>query len=131
MEKEKTEVQYAAVEQPFGCDPPIVYCPICGKATHKPAVEDYNPCKHLVFIYADCIGEFVYQSETFEKRIDEIEFEDFDDEEFKKLFQEVGYGNNLLLLNVTYGGMACGPVWYSDTFAFDYSTIKQEDCSSD
>ena len=37
-----------------------------------------------------------------------------------------GYGNGLLALEITYGGMACGPVWYRDVYGFDYETVVDD-----
>ena len=36
-----------------------------------------------------------------------------------------GYGNGLLALEITYGGMACGPVWYTDVYGFDFGMLEE------
>ena len=45
----------------------------------------------------------------------------------RKLLERIGYGNKLLALEITYGGMACGPVWYTDVYGFDYETVGDEE----
>lgn len=37
-----------------------------------------------------------------------------------------GYGNDLLTLEITYGGMACGPGWYTDVYCFDFGVPDEE-----
>jgi len=37
-----------------------------------------------------------------------------------------GFDNKLLALEVTYGGMGCGPMWFTDVFGFDYGTLASE-----
>ena len=36
-----------------------------------------------------------------------------------------GYGNGLLALEITYGGMACGPVWYTDVYGFNFGVLEE------
>lgn len=109
----KTKPQIARVEQPFGMDPPIVYCPICGHATVKideTNGADITPCDHLAFIHA-AEGGFVCKSEDFEARMARVEEaeEDWEDEEgvdyFDAALQRAGYQNNMLAIEITYGGM--------------------------
>ena len=48
----------------------------------------------------------------------------------RKLLERIGYGNKLLALEITHGGMACGPVWYTDVYGFDYGTVGEEEGES-
>jgi len=113
--------QYAVVEQPFGIKPPIVHCPICGSSQIDD--DDVSPCEHLSFLFVGAIGEFIFQKKNFEDRF--VSFvEDLELSNFKDLLSRAGYDNKLLALEITYGGMACGPVWYTDVYGFDYSTIE-------
>lgn len=120
--------QFASVEQPFGCKPPIVHCPICGKASIeiKDDVDEVTPCDHLVFIYIGEVSEFEYQSEDFEKRFNAIKRVKISLNNFKDALIEAGYDNKMLAIEITYGGMACGPSWYTDIFGFDYSTMRDK-----
>jgi hypothetical protein len=130
----KTSPQYVSIEQPFGCEPPLVHCPICG---NKICLEnEVNPCSHLAFLYIGEIGEFIYQSEAFENKFEATlnsheETEDEDDyvglDNLCECLAEAGYGNKLLALEITYGGMACGPVWFTDVYGFDYDTLTDNE----
>ena len=117
--------QYAQIEQPFGCDPPLVHCPICGQATIEIGEEGgrITPCLHLAFIYVGEVGDFEYASEDFRNRTDGIDEDELELDTFNKFLKQAGYDNKLLALEITYGGMAVGPVWYTDVFGFDYGTI--------
>ena len=67
---EKSIVQYAEVEQPFGSEPPLVHCPICGEAPLKE--NEIVPCKHLSFIFVGEVCEFEYKSDQFKEKISQI-----------------------------------------------------------
>ena len=122
-EKNKAIPQYARVEQPFGCDPPIVHCPICGQAMFDDG--SVAPCRHLAFVFVGAAGDFEYQSQDFASRCANVDIEGLYCDNLTNALQQAGYGNNLLAIEVTYGGMACGPVWYTDIFGFDYQTISK------
>ena len=129
-----SEVQYAKIEQPFGTEPPIVHCPICGQESITITDDgsgEYTPCKHLSFIYIGEINEFGYQSSDFESKFDELKIDEEENEDkypfglnfdnFSEILEEMGYENNFLAIEITYGGMAGGPVWHTDVFGFDYN----------
>jgi hypothetical protein len=131
----QTSPQYASIEQPFGCEPPLVHCPICGnKTSHE---NEINPCKHLAFVYVGELNEFIYQSEVFGNRFETTltEHQEIDEDEYSCIrldtlqdcLKEAGYDNNLLALEITYGGMACGPVWFTDVYGFDYGTLADSE----
>ncbi|SMH58440.1 MULTISPECIES: hypothetical protein [Cyanophyceae] len=116
------------MEQPFGIDPPNVHCPICGQATFTITSDSHNmtPCDHLALIYVGSVGEYVYQSPTFQERTASLGVPDQPFKEFPQYLNQAGYDNQLLLLEITYGGMACGPIWYTDIYGYDYSMIGKE-----
>lgn len=130
MTPEQSAPQYASVEQPFGIKPPVVHCPICGHAVCDADGAFETPCEHLAFVYLDAIGDFPYESAAFTKRMDAFrddeDFEGFDWSSFPNFLKQFGYDNKMLALGVTYGGMACGPVWYLDIYGFDYGTLAEE-----
>lgn len=126
---EETGPVIGKVELPFGADPPRIHCPLCGKPTLV-AVDDsteITPCPHLVFIFASVISDFVYQADDFEERAKDVDVEDWDFEDFSKALKLSGYGNNMLAIEVTYGGIANGPVYYTDVFGFDFSISVERD----
>jgi len=55
-----------------------------------------------------------------------VDTENLSFETFKKVLKAAGYKNELLALEITYGGMATGPAWYTDVFGFDYGILATE-----
>ena len=128
--KPASKPQFASVEQPFGCDSPRPHCPICGKSALK--VDDdglacVDPCPHLAFVFVGEVGEFEYRSPSFERKAARRRLHDLDLGKLRRLLERIGYGNELLALEITHGGMACGPVWYTDVYGFDYGTVGDEE----
>ena len=126
--EEKSVPQYATVEQPFGIELQPMFCPICGHHsinTEEDSDEYYKvtPCEHLAFIYLNDIDEYEYQSEDFAKRLENIP-EDEDTKYFYNLLVKAGYDNKLLAVEIVHGGMACGPIWNSVTFGYDYGKLS-------
>ena len=128
--KDESRPQYARVEQPFGVDFPTVHCPICGKATTKSGDDgpdpELTPCKHLAFIYVGEVGGFEYTSADFNEKTKNLDFDELDPGNLEEFLKEAGYGNNLLVIELTHGGMACGPVWFTDVFGFDYDSLADK-----
>ena len=125
---EESSPQLARVEQPFGCNPPEVHCPICGAPVAEigPDGADLRPCIHAAFVYSSCAGEFVFESGDFSNRTMDMDPDDLDFSEPQKTLAKLGYGNSMLAIQITYGGMACGPVWFTDVYGFDYGTLTAE-----
>jgi len=91
---------------------------------------ELNSCKHLTFIFvgeSDVreTSEFTYMSEDLKKRSEGNTAEGIDN--FKEFLAKAGYGNELLALEITYSGMACGPVSFTDVYGFDFNTIEEDD----
>ncbi len=143
------QVGYVAIEQPFGLQPPRVHCPICGQQQFVEAGDEYleTPCAHLAFVFGGEEDEFVYASADFAARFERFDAAldaRFPDDEsrasaeyeeassfyrdlFPRRLADLGYGAGLLALRITYGGMADGhPVWFSDVYGFDYTTLDDE-----
>ena len=89
---DKSIPQYAEVEQPFGIEPPLVHCPICGEAPLKE--NEIVSCKHLSFIFVGEVCEFEYKSDKFNEKISQIN----DDEIslFTRLSKRIGIPNATL-----------------------------------
>ena len=123
---EKTLPQYASVKQAFGCDPAVVYCPICGESAYRVDRQGNQrpPCHHLAFIYVGEVGKFVYQSPGFEKKISSADVKEVSFGSFPALLEQAGYDNQMLAIQVSYGAMAGGKAhWYTDVYGYDYGTI--------
>ena len=91
-----------------------------------PDGADLRPCIHAAFVYSSCAGEFVFESEDFSNRTMDMDPDDLDFSEPQKALAKLGYGNSMLAIQITYGGMACGPVWFTDVYGFDYGTLTAE-----
>jgi hypothetical protein len=127
MSKKKTiPPQYARVEQPFGCRYPAVHCPICGQANFVDE-EGVTPCPHLAFNYVGELGDFDHQSDSFAEKTAGVEIDELDFDTMQEFLTKAGYDNSLLVLEITYGGMGCGPVWYTDVYGFDFATMAAEE----
>ena len=128
--------QIASVEQPFGCEPPKPCCPVCGHCvlrTDPDGLAHADPCPHLAFVFVGEVGDFEYRSPDFTRRAAHRRTHDLDLARLRTLLVNAGYGNGLLSLEITYGGMACGPVWYTDVYGFDYGMLaegKEEDANA-
>ena len=120
--KSKTSIGYVKLEQPFGMDPPNVHCPVCGSAVAKE--HELTPCEHLVFIYIGDTGEFAYIADPCETALSNIDTASLDFETFPEAIAQAGFGRELLAIEITFGGMACGPVWYTDVFGFTFGSLK-------
>lgn len=63
--------QYAQVEQPSGCEPPILHCPICGAKTGRVEEEKglvIDPCEHLAFSFSQKQGSFFFNLKVLQKK---------------------------------------------------------------
>lgn len=134
---------FASVELPLGVSPAAIHCPVCGTRTEED--ETGGSCTHLQFIYVGDVGDFVYQSGDFTKRRlaaeaayrKEMADGDPDSEDdldiapdLETLLERLGYDSSFLVIEQTYGGMACGPVWSTDTYCFAFEgpeTIDEPD----
>ena len=119
--------QYVTLEQPFGLDFSPVHCPICGQSTIDMEAGGTTPCSHLAFIYVGDAGDFEYKSEAFKEKWQSIDIEDLGFDNFSQCLQKAGYDDKLLAMEVSCGGMACGPVWFTNVYGFDYATMADED----
>jgi len=118
--------QIARIELANGADAPIVHCPICGNPTLK-MINDQgqvNPCDHLVFILDCDLAEFEYKSPEFDQKLAAtFNWRVISLEKVEKSLKKLGYNNELLVLEITFGGVACGPYSFTDLVAFDYSKV--------
>lgn len=123
MESPDSTPQYARIEQPFGEPPAVIHCPVCGQSMIENPEAGVSPCEHTLFIYIGMISGFEYQSSDFSQRLETIppEEADFDFEAFKETLAKLGYGHDTLALEITYGGMTCGPSWFTDVYGFRFA----------
>lgn len=119
---EKAAPQYVRFEQSLGEDSQPMHCPICGKSTSK------KYCDHLAFIFGVEDEDFCYKSKGFEKKSGCVKSKRLTYGTLRKFLQRVGYKNNLLVIEITYSGMACGPVEFTAVYGFDYGSLDEEEC---
>jgi hypothetical protein len=123
---EITKPQFAYIEQLPGGDTPSIHCPFCGKISMNNG--EVEGCVHLTFIYIEEKEKFVFGTKKFMKlaeklgEIRDFEFDDEDEDEyFEKIFDQGGYGSELLVLYITHGGKDTDQVQYEDKYGFDIS----------
>lgn len=126
---EQSSPHYVAIGQLMTCDPQDLFCPICGKRMIQAEenLTTVDPCPHIAFFYLPEYEAFEYQSEDFEERTKDLEFE-YDEDDyimFEEYLAAAGYGNSLLTLELTYGGVACGPVSITIVVGYDYESIAR------
>ena len=89
--------------------------------------EGVTPCDHLTFVFIGEVGEFVYQSNDFGRRFQTIKNRNVSLDTVERILKRLGYDNKMLAIEITFGGMACGPVWYTNIFGFDYGTLDKKE----
>jgi len=47
-------------------------------------------------------------------------------DDFSGSLKRAGYDDSVPVLEVTYGGIACGPVWCTDTYGFGFTIVEPE-----
>lgn len=107
----------------------VVHCLVCGNAPNRPgeSPDDYwifEPCSHLAFAWEDASGEYMHQSEDFARRLEAIDEDDLEDLYAEEVWGALGYGSDLVVVEVTQSGMACGPFAISAFYGFDYSAAE-------
>jgi hypothetical protein len=124
----KTLPQYARIEVPFGIAFDFCHCPVCGQASAKADNDELtiNPCAHLEFLFICEVGEFEHQSDDFKRRLKEgkTDLDELSFETFPHVLEKMGYGNDLIAMEVTHGGMACGPVWSTQIYGYRFGNIN-------
>ena len=124
----KPRPQYARIEVPFGVDFFFCHCPVCGKAAANSEADGLTvtPCPHLEFIFICEISEFEHTSDDFSKRLNasKIDRDELDFDTFPNALEELGYGNDMLAMEVNHGGMACGPVWSAEIYGYRFGIAE-------
>ncbi len=111
------------MESLFGEDPPLTFCPACGKQVivEIDGQRDVDPCPHLVFMYMNEIECFA--SDDFSKR---IEHEDTDVSDYDGLIEymcKLGYDDSMLVVEAVGSGLACGPSSISEFVGFNFKAL--------
>jgi len=103
----------------LGGDMKDIYCPVCGE---RIGVETEAYCDHVLFVYLDMIGEFIWSANPPQsQRIEDDEELETPDEKIKALLKEIN-SDSVLCVSFTTSGMACGPMSSTVYMAFDFCT---------
>ena len=114
------------------------YCPICGKtsAPNDAFGRVLAPCGHLLFLYCCESMEALFQTLDFGMRVEayvktmrasDPEFDpSMSNQDFKDMLPHLGYGESVLVLEITQQGFACGPTETTFIAGYDFE-IEDED----
>jgi len=127
MPKPTPSPQHVSFCQPLGWTDPLIHCPLCGKATVIRTTGEVDPCPHLLFVHYGVSGCFEHVSDDLSARLEKLGGEEaFDCSDFPGSLRQAGYDDSVLVLEVTYGGIACGPAWSTDTYGFGFRIVEPE-----
>ena len=107
-------------------DPPVFYCPVCGKniVTEEGMADDW--CSHVKFLYVYEAGEFTFNDKSYEDILSDKDYEECEEEEIEpvEMLMKKVESTSALALNLTTTGMACGPVSMTVTFGVEFDHKK-------
>jgi hypothetical protein len=90
-------------------------CPTCG-TPQEDELQVLQPCKHLACVYDQEAQEFTFKSDDFKQRL-ALSQTTITDELDKHVLAQLGYGDELLALDLTRAGC-----WSRELFAFDFNS---------
>lgn len=116
-----TATKVTKIEWPFGAANARLFCPFCGKKAW-PQVSRPRPCAHLRFVYSTTAGAFEWLAKDLRAKREELEASPpVGNRIGAKLARTLGLENRsqAVAFEVTTGGLACGPVWFTSCVLFD------------
>lgn len=108
-----SRVSYASVYQ--AASVAALCCPACG-FPQEDNRQVLQPCKHLVCVYDQEAHQFTFKSDDFKQRL-ALSQTTITDELDKHVLAQLGYGDELLALDLTRAGC-----WSRELFAFDFNS---------
>jgi|TARA_B110000503_G_C6993247_1_gene348274 hypothetical protein len=105
-------VSYASVYQVASVA--ALCCPACGKP-QEDDLQVLQPCKHLTCVYDQEAQQFTFKSDDFKQRLASTKTS-LTDELDSKVLVQLGYGDELLALDLTRAGC-----WSRELFAFNFN----------
>lgn len=118
-------MQVIEIQSPFGADHPELRCPVCG--TQLQNNEEYveqPACSHVTYAFCHTAMAFDYLRSDLEAQLEqrrEEEREDDDEKSDLELVREFLADDTLVTeFELTSGGMACGPCWYTNSIAVSW-----------
>ena len=111
-----------SVEQPWE-----FYCPKTGQLII--GEEEFFESPAMLFCYVGVASDFEYVEDWVRKMYDECEENDTDFDYFDRFLEKMGNISNVIIFEITFNGMACGPA--SDTIYIgidmDYESEEKEE----
>ncbi|HAT12138.1 MAG TPA: hypothetical protein DCS97_16500 [Planctomycetes bacterium] len=101
------------LSMPFNAPPPAVFCPVCGKRVLSTEGAP-TPCEHVVYIWHSDAG-LVHAAAAAAHRLQQLGERCKAEDAAATLKAEHQFA-----LDISYGGMACGPIWYQVQVGFDF-----------
>ena len=89
-------------------------CPACG-AAQEDELQVLRPCKHLACLCDQEVQQFTFKSDDFKQRLAATKIS-LTDELHAQVLAQLGYGNELLALELTRAGC-----WSRELFAFNFN----------
>ena len=89
-------------------------CPVCG-AAQEDELQVLRPCKHLACCYDQEAQQFTFKSDDFKQRLATTKIS-FTDELDAQVLAQLGYGDELLALELTRAGC-----WSRELFTFNFN----------
>lgn len=126
--KTRSEPEYVSLSWSSDEEYPEIKCPVCKKQNvivNEEAGWNIETCVHLAFVrpYG---GEYAYESVDYYKRHSRKRKTERDFNGFLEYLMFLGYDNRFFAYEVTFYGISCGPVQYTDIIGYD-SKITEED----
>jgi hypothetical protein len=118
---ERTRPQFITFNSGADSDPATIHCPFCGLA---PVFTDENSegenfCPHLAFTHTGSFNHFVYFSGSFSDKTGESGNDEIGSGDLVDWLEKIGYGNEMIVMQVSHHGMACGPMFCEDSYGFE------------
>lgn len=107
------------VNLPFGY-PATFHCPLCGQNLEEAGEDgELKACPHLMLAFLESEGIVVHAADGVEEAFEQAR--DNEDESQDPMTVVLGNEAGRVAFRVHSGGMACGPVWTTMIYAFDFA----------
>ncbi len=109
------------INLPFGVTAAF-HCPLCGINLEEPDENgDPRGCPHLLFSFLESESLLVHVAPDIQPRLDAVdEADEEDDEPLLTRYVNAVAERSMVVFRLSSGGMACGPVWSTMAYAFDF-----------
>ena len=121
-------MQILEIDWGLGGEAQKIFCPICG-ALEDPENADY--CAHVNFVYLPGYDAFEYVAASFSTTIDKLRSAyalqgDDDATSVSGLLENLPSTGTNFILQLSSGGMACGPTTFAAIYGFDLANGAEQ-----